>query len=145
MVEAFASVADHAARRSVTVCMETHDSWCDPKHVAEVMRRVNRPAIAVNWDIMHPVRAGNATIEESFQTLRPWIRHLHVHDGESTADGLKLVPIGTGVVDHRRAIELLASVGYDGFISGEWIGWEPYETHLPRELATMKRFERELA
>ncbi|MDO9465317.1 MAG: hypothetical protein Q7J67_08480 [bacterium] len=33
--------------------------------------------------------------------------------------------------------------GYDDFLSGEWINWEPYETHLPRELSTMKRYEQE--
>ena len=34
---------------------------------------------------------------------------------------------------------------YQGYLSGEWIGWEPYDVHLPRELATMKGYERELA
>ena len=28
--------------------------------------------------------------------------------------------------------------------SGEWIGWEPYEVHLPRELAMLKKYESEL-
>ena len=32
-----------------------------------------------------------------------------------------------------------------GYLSGEWIGWEPYAVHLPRELAAMRAYERELA
>jgi sugar phosphate isomerase/epimerase len=136
------SVADHAGERGVTVCMETHDAWCDPKNVAEVMKRVNHPAICVNWDIMHPVRTGFATIDESFETLKPWIRHLHIHDASKETG--KLVPIGTGFVDHKRAIELLLPISYNGYISGEWINWEnPYDVHLPRELATLKRYEQE--
>lgn len=134
------SIAPHAAARGVCVCMETHDDWCDPRHVAEVLRRVNSPAVAANWDIMHPVRTGFATIDQSFDILKPWIRHLHVHDG-SAGPELKLVPIGTGIIDHRRAIALLRTIGYTGAISGEWIGWEPWETHLPRELATLRRYE----
>jgi sugar phosphate isomerase/epimerase len=142
LVSSLGSVAQYAASRGVTVCMETHDSWCDPRHVAEVIRRVNAPAIRVNWDIMHPVRGGFATIEESFAILKPYIAHLHVHDGEAGNGGL--LPIGQGVVDHRAAIACLLTADYQGYISGEWIGWEPYEIHLPRELATMKGYEAEL-
>ena len=141
LARTLSDVADHAAERGVTLCFETHDDWCDPKHVAAVLQRVSHPNIAANWDIMHPVRMGLATIEESFETLRPWIRHLHVHDGVTKDGQLELAPIGTGEIDHKRAIELLAAAGYDGYISGEWIGWEPWETHLPRELATMKGYE----
>lgn len=135
--DSLSSVADHAQERNVTLCIETHDDWCDPAHVAAVVRRVNRPSVAVNWDIMHPVRTGLATMDEAFEILKPWIRHLHVHDGH----GLKMCPIGEGEIDHRRALELLKTIDYDGYISGEWIDWEPYDIHLPRELAVLKRYE----
>lgn len=138
------ALADHAAERGVTVCMETHDAWCDPRHVAEVMKRVDHPAVAVNWDALHPVREGLATIDESFEALRPWIRHLHVHDALTPQRRFELVPMGEGVADHKRVIELLKTISFDGYLSGEWIDWEPHETHLPRELATLKGYERDL-
>lgn len=138
---ALAAVADHAQDRGVTVCMETHDDWCNPDHVAAVMRAVNHPAIAVNWDVMHPVRAAGWTVDDSFQVLKPWIRHLHVHDGEEVEGRLVLRPMGEGIVDTRRAAELLPTIDYQGYLSGEWIDWEPYEVHLPRELATLKQYE----
>ena len=143
LVSSLNSVANHALDRGVTVCIETHDDWCDPAHIATVVGRVNHPAIAVNWDIMHPVRTANVSMDDAFQALKPWIRHLHIHDGSKSSK--ELLPIGTGDIDHRRALELLTEMGYEGYISGEWINWEPYETHLPRELATMKRYEAELA
>jgi len=140
---ALSSVADYAQARRVTVCVETHDSWCDPDDLAEVIRIVNQPSIAVNWDIMHPVRVANKTIGESFEALKPWIRHIHCHDGVTVDGKSELRPIGKGDIDHRRAIELLKSLPYNGFISGEWISWEPYEVHLPRELAKLKEYEAE--
>lgn len=142
-VESFTSVAAQAAARGVTLCMETHDSWCDPTHVAGVLQAVNHPNIAANWDIMHPVRAGGATMDSAFAALKPWIRHLHVHDGP-TSEPFQLLPIGQGAIDHRRALELLMTLDYDGYLSGEWIGWEPYDVHLPRELATLRQYEAEL-
>lgn len=144
LIESLMSVADHAAQREVTIAMETHDDWCDPEHVAAVISSVNHPFVAVNWDIMHPVRTGLATIDESYDILKPWIRHLHVHDGVTTDGNLKMVPIGSGAIDHRRALQRLVQDGYTGYISGEWINWEAPEVHLPRELAALKAYEREL-
>lgn len=137
---ALLSVADHAAERGVVICMETHDHWCNPADMAAVMRRVDHPAVRVNWDIMHPVRVVHVSMKEAFEGLKRWIRHVHFHDGVTTAGKLNLVPIGEGEIDHKTAVEALESIGYDGYMSGEWINWEPYDKHLPRELATMKTF-----
>jgi sugar phosphate isomerase/epimerase len=138
------SLAEHAARRDVTLCLETHDDWCDPRHVASIMKRVDHPAIAVNWDVMHPVRQNLATIDESFDILRPWIRHLHVHDGKPGDKGFIDAPMGAGQIDHRRVIQRLLEINYDGYISGEWIRWgQTAEEHLPRELKALRQYEAE--
>ena len=143
VADSLGQVADHAAERGVTLCMETHDDWCDPAHVAAVMGRVNHPAVAVNWDIMHPVRSGGVTMDQAFETLRPWIRHLHIHDGGG--QDLMFAAIGEGEIDHRRALELMLQTEYTGYLSGEWIGWEAHDVHLPRELVTMRAYEKELS
>ena len=139
---AMRQVADRAQARGVTVCMETHDDWSHPSHLAEVMRRVNHPAIGINWDIMHPIRQGRIDMDAAYAIVKPWIRHVHFHDGSASLDKLELLPIGKGDIDHKRAVQLLQGMPYSGYLSGEWIAWEPYETHLPRELAAMKAFER---
>jgi sugar phosphate isomerase/epimerase len=140
LAKSLGSVANHARERGVTVCLETHDDWRNPADIAAVMALVNDEAIAVNWDIMHPVRHGHS-MDEAFNTLRPWIRHVHFHDGILVEGKGKLVPIGEGEINHRRAVELLQSVSYDGYLSGEWINWEPCDLHLPRELATIRSYE----
>jgi sugar phosphate isomerase/epimerase len=135
------SVADRAQARGVAVCMETHDDWTDPSHVAAVMTQVGHPAIAVNWDVMHPVRVAGWTVDASYEALQRWVQHTHVHDGAQKAGKIVYLPIGTGIVDTRRAMQLLAGAGFEGYLSGEWINWEPPEVHLPREIATMKGYE----
>jgi sugar phosphate isomerase/epimerase len=145
VAESLGKLADFAAERDVVVAMETHDDWCDPDDVAAVMRAVDHPAVGVNWDLMHPVRKAGRTIAEAFETLRPWIRHVHVHDAGANPDALDFRPIGTGDVDHAEAFALLRSMDYGGWLSGEWIKWEPGEVHLPRELEAMKRIEASLS
>lgn len=145
VAQSLASVADEAAQHGVTICLETHDDWTNPAHVVAVMRQADHPAIAVNWDYQHTTRLGQATVDAAFAALQPWIRHVHFHDGENRADKLVFLPIGAGDYDNRRVVELLSQTGYNGFLSGEWINWEPYEVHLPRELAAMRQLEREIA
>jgi sugar phosphate isomerase/epimerase len=140
---ALRAVSAHAQAREVTVCIETHDDWTDPAHVAAVVSQVDSPAIAVNWDIMHPVRVAGWTVDAAFQALQPWIRHAHVHDGVQVEGRSELRPMGEGMIDTRRAMALLRSISYTGFLSGEWINWEPYDVHLPRELNTMRGYEAE--
>ncbi|MFA6929673.1 MAG: sugar phosphate isomerase/epimerase family protein [Lentisphaeria bacterium] len=144
LVQSLRQLADHAAERQVCLCLETHDAWCNPEDVAVVMRQVNHPAVGVNWDIMHPVRIAKFTIEKSFEILKPWIRHLHIHDGISTVNKLQFVSIGQGEIDHWAALQCLRTINYPDYLSGEWINWENYQTHLPREIKIMRQLEQQL-
>jgi sugar phosphate isomerase/epimerase len=143
VVAALRSLAAQAESRGVTLCMETHDDWTNPVYYADIMVQVGSPNVAVNWDSMHPVRQSGVTNDAAFNALRPWIRHVHLHDGVNSIKELTMRPAGEGDFDLKRVIQLLKGAGYDGYLSGEWINWEPYETPLPRELATFRRWERE--
>lgn len=134
-------LAPDAARREIILCLETHDDWCDPDHVAAIMEAVDHPAVAVNWDVMHPVRTAGWTMADSYQRLAPWIRHVHIHDGLLRKDKIVFMPIGEGELDHGEVLRLLKDAGYSEWISGEWIGWEPPEVHLPREREALRRLE----
>ena len=135
---ALIKLSDFATSHNVTVCLETHDDWTDPAWVAKIIRNVSHDFVAVNWDIMHPVLSAGYSMYDSFQILKEWVRHVHIHDGLYTDKGIVFAPIGEGGVDHSAALKLLREYKYDGFISGEWIAWEPYDVHLPREIAKLK-------
>ena len=136
--QSLTQLATYAKGSNVYVCLETHDDWCDPFIVSEVAKE---SGCAVNWDIMHTILTAKSQPEDSFKLLKPYIRHIHVHDGIRNNEERRLVPIGKGEVDHSIPIKLLKESGYSGFISGEWIGWEPWEIHLPRELELLKNLE----
>jgi sugar phosphate isomerase/epimerase len=145
VAEALRSLADEALTHGVTICLETHDDWTDPEHVAAVMRLVDHPAVAMNWDYQHTTRVAGKAVVEAFAALQPWIRHVHFHDGANRADKLVFLPVGQGDFDNRAVLALLHGARYDGFLSGEWINWESYEVHLPREIAAMRALEPALA
>jgi len=144
LVESLKSLADQAAARGVTLLLETHDAWTNPEAVADVVERVGRDTVGVLWDVLHPMRVDGWSIEAAFQALKPWVRHVHIHDATLARDRLDFRPIGEGEIDHKRIVELLHGDGFDGFLSGEWINWQPPAEHLPREVRTLRRYEAEL-
>ncbi len=124
LADSLAALAPEARAAGVTLCVETHDSWCNARDLAAVIERVGHPNVRVNWDIMHPVNAAGMTMDEAFDALRPDIRHVHFHDGARNAKGgLDLCPIGQGIVDHKRAVQLLRSIPYKGYLSGDDGQW----------------------
>lgn len=145
VADALSRLADRAGDRGIAVCMETHDDWCNPADVAAVMTKVDHPAISVNWDAAHPVRKEGWTLADSYAALQGWIRHAHVHDVRVASEGLDYAAFGTGSIDHKQVLALLRGGGYDGFLSGEWINWEPPDVHLPREIATLRGYESTLS
>lgn len=146
LVTSLSSVADQAKDAGVYVCLETHDAWSDPRFVAPVLQQVDHPAIKANWDFAHPRRAAGMSVEESFEIVKPWIWHSHVHD-MIYEDGKPAgrTWIGEGEIDHCRAMELMMTLGYPVYMSGEWINRDPdYRTHLPREMNTLKSYREKL-
>ena len=142
IIPSLKKVADHAAERGVTLCVETHDCLLFPNYLADVLSRVDHAYVMANWDIMHPVRSGGWTMDDAFEKIKPWIRHLHIHDGTLDKQ-LKMLPIGEGAIDHRLAVELLMGIGFEGYASGEWFSMGAPEDHLPQALAAMKAYEAE--
>jgi sugar phosphate isomerase/epimerase len=120
VAEVLRGLTEEARQAGVTLCMETHDGWCDPEHVATLMKRVDHPSLGVNWDMMHPTRVVDVPVEQGYATLRPWIRHVHIHDAVCP-DPLAFRPCGEGDYDIRSALQCLVRDGYTGYVSGEWI------------------------
>lgn len=137
---ALKSLAPQARARGVTLCMETHDAWTNPDHVVAVLERVNDSRVRAVWDIMHPLRASGWTIRAAFERLRPWIDHVHIHDGTFEMSKLEFAPMGRGQYDMPAVFACLAEMGYDGFVSGEWIDCDDM-IDLGTELATMRALE----
>lgn len=141
LIDVLRQLADHGRRRDVVVCLETHDQWTEPAELAEIMTSVAHPYAALIWDVLHTGRGSGASLADAYRTLRPWIRHVQMHDALLRLDRLEFRPIGQGDIDHLELLALLGGGGYGGAVAGEWMNWEPGEIHLPREIAQMRRYE----
>lgn len=140
LVSALTELSDYVGEADVTLCVETHDSWCNPSDVLDVINAVNRKNIKVNWDIMHTTLTAKKTIAEAFDILKGHIEHVHIHDGIRPEGNLTFLPIGEGEIDHNMALKLLSDSNYQGYLSGEWISWDE-PNYLETELKKLKEIE----
>ena len=141
VVSALTEVSDFIGDRDITLCFETHDSWTNPDNVMDVIKKVNRKNVRVNWDIMHPTLTSKKTVEEAFNALKGYIAHVHMHDGVRPEGKITYLPFGTGKVDNAAALKLLTDFGYDGYMSGEWINWDE-PNYLETEINKLREYEK---
>lgn len=141
VAESLREAATAAEGSHVHLCIETHDAYCLANDLMEVIQMANHPHIAVCWDIMHPVTHG-MSMAEAFEHVRGLTRHCHIHDGR-IPEGEKRAEMcltGEGDIPHDEAVRLLASINFEGALSGEWINFLPPEEILPQNADVMRRY-----
>lgn len=126
IVEGFRKSCDLAAKRGVSVILETHDSFSRGDEAIKLLRAVERDNMVVVWDILHSLRFGES-FAETWNVIGPYIRHVHVKDSLVYGPkGFDIKLLGKGKIPVREAILLLLEKGYEGWLEFEWEkGWHP--------------------
>ena len=144
-------IGDFAQPRGVTAVVETHDDFVSTQALVALIRLATHPAVRILWDIHHPYRLMNETIEQSLQHLNGYVYHTHVKDSIPTLgdEGYSYVLLGEGDVPVLAAMRGLQHAGYAGYFSLEWEKrWIPElqgpGVVLPQFVQQMRAWEKEL-
>jgi len=109
---------EHAARASVTLCIENLSEHAD--HFAPAFQRL--PGLCMTLDLGHGEILSQPNASFGFIACFPdRIRHVHLHDnhgGSEVKDDLHL-PIGEGHIDFTAILRELRAAGYDSGLSFE--------------------------
>lgn len=114
-----ARLAPVAAAAGVGLWLETHDTCCTARDTVAAVRLAGHPAVGVNWDILHPIRRGEALVT-TLELLKGLVRHTHWHDSAWDGDQLSIVRFGQGNLPLARILAGLRALGYEGYIGGEF-------------------------
>lgn len=131
VAELLGILGDYAEERGVIVLIETNGAFADSHKMLRLMNTVNHPYVAVLWDVHHPYRFMNETVDETFSRLKQYIKHVHIKDSEKLSDGIRYCLIGQGDVPLKRACQLLKEHDYDGYLSLEWLKRWYYDLEAP--------------
>jgi len=117
------AVLDLDGARTFKWVLETHDHWIKTLDSNLLLNRIHDEQFGVLWDMGHSARVGHETPEASVAALGDRIYCLHVKDAiydnahpQSMADGWRYVAPGTGQLPIAKAIALLRTKGYDGWL-----------------------------
>lgn len=127
-VARYKEICDFAAGQGIKAIplVETNSVLADSKRMKEFMEKTDRPNAGVLWDINHPYRYFNETVEETAANLGAYIKYMHVKDSYMDKGELKYRMMGYGDMPVYDALRAASSVGFDGYVCLEWVKrWMP--------------------
>lgn len=84
-----------------------------------VIEKINSPYIQALWDPANELYDRNEGIRpypEAYNTIKPYIKHVHIKDVKEKNGEMAEMPIGEGQVDYRGQFRELLKENYNGFV-----------------------------
>jgi sugar phosphate isomerase/epimerase len=114
-----------ALDNGVTIALETHDEAARLEILKRLLEILD-PSIKVLYDPANMIMVGERH-EESFESIKPRIAHVHIKDFVLEGGKRIYVRPGRGIVPLCRIVRDLHKTKYQGYISVEWEKmWHPY-------------------
>ena len=117
----YKEICRYAKSKNVTPLIETNGILSDSKVMKEFIENTNCENGGVLWDIHHPYRYFNETLEQTFENIGKYVKYVHVKDSVMNNDKVQYKMIGQGDVPVLGAIKLLKEKGYDSYVTLEWV------------------------
>ncbi len=95
-----------------------------------LLERVGYDHVGLILDTFH-MNIEEPSIEESMRLVGPRLFHFHLSDSNRWHPG-------AGHIDFARVVRILADMGYDGFLSGEFMAKPDAETAAQRMIEHMR-------
>ncbi len=114
-------LAAEAAKRRITIGLETHDDWCSGDRVLNVLKIVGKKGFGIVYDIFNSYNSGIEPWDVTYRKVKPYICYCHVKDGYTGLDGKNhYVLTGAGELPIAKVLQRFKKDGYKGFFSFEW-------------------------
>ncbi len=114
-------IAAIAEKKNVMLLVETNGVYSDTARLRKLLDSVNSPAVGALWDMHHPYRYMGETGQQTVENLGEYIKFIHVKDSEIKDGKLTYKLMGEGDMPLHEMLSALQKIGYDGYISLEWV------------------------
>lgn len=156
--------AEYAWAKGIVITLENeaHDESGLPDNVAAAVARVGSTGVGTEYDPCNYYHAGIEAFPYAYQTIRPYIRYVHLKGGceyhqgqpglrkgypmrDTNRDFISYVPLPDAAFNVEAMVRALHRDGYDG-----WVTLEPHVTgaalfeYYRREVPYVKRLLAEL-
>ncbi|MEG1963587.1 MAG: sugar phosphate isomerase/epimerase family protein [Clostridia bacterium] len=119
-VKNYKAILDYAKNTSVTPLIETNGMFVESALLKKFVEEVGGNA-GVLWDIHHPYRFGGESIDTTLANIGKYIKYCHIKDSVVENGETQHKMLGYGDVPVKYAVLKLKELGFDGFITLEWV------------------------
>jgi sugar phosphate isomerase/epimerase len=117
VIQVMRYATEKVAAAGLTLNMEVSELT---QRSADVCRRVNHPALGINWDPGNAFIGGeDRPFPDGFELARPYIKHVHFKDGATDPKTGKRAWVVDGTIDWQGAFAALKQDGFQGYVSLE--------------------------
>ena len=122
VVSVLKKLAPFAEENNVTLVVESNGVYADTLRLRKLLDAVGSPAVAALWDVHHPYRYMGETPATTAENLGSYVKYVHIKDSVIDENGsLRYVLMGEGTMPLKEVFAELKKIGYDGYISLEWV------------------------
>lgn len=120
IIDGISAVCEYAEGSGVTVCLEIHGDVNTPERLAKVINGLKGyKSFGIIWDVCHTFTGCGNDIDEVYEVIRPYVRHVHLKDAVREDGQTKLRTLGEGNINIEGIVKRLLDDGYDGYFSFE--------------------------
>ncbi len=149
IISGFKVAAKIAEKYGVILALENHGTVVnDGPTLLRVAESVGSPNFRVTMDTGNFCWYTDNTVDEAyryFEQVAPYVANVHLKDLVVGDDNkVKFVPLGEGLLDYRRIIDILDGVGYQGALLCEYEGMGDPRVLIADGIFTRDEFVNEL-
>jgi len=121
VIENLKILSENAKLKGVKLLIETNGVFAESAVLKAALEAVDSDSVGVLWDVHHPYRFFNESIEQTYENLKDYICFFHVKDSVLVDGVVKYKMMGNGNIPIKNVIKLLKENDYKGYISLEWV------------------------
>lgn len=87
-----------------------------PHKTAELVKAIDSPYIKVLFDPGNEVWVNERASADAYDTVKPYLAHIHIKDADIIDGKPDAVKVGTGLVDYKALFSKLIADGYSGAV-----------------------------
>ena len=111
-----------AAEYGITLLTETNGFLADSEVCARFMKSVGAENSGLIWDVHHPYRFFDESPAKTAANIGKYVKHVHLKDSVKGSNGkITYMLTGYGDFPFEEVIDELKKLGYDGYLSYEWV------------------------
>jgi len=119
--ERLVSLAPLASGAGVVLLIESNGVWAESAKLNGLIETIGSTAVQVLWDMHHPFRWFGESPQTTTANLGQAIKHVHIKDSILSGKTIQYKMLTYGDLPLKDMLAALKNIGYDGYLSMEWV------------------------